>query len=95
VGDRAFFYHSNIGKAVVGVVTVSRAAMPDPSDASGKWVAVKVKPDRLLPRPVTLAAIKAEPRLAQCELVRLSRLSVCEFTRAEWDVVLELAGAEP
>lgn len=91
LGDRAFFYHSNIGKEVVGIVTVSAEGFPDPSDATGKWVSVKVKPKRKLTRPVTLAEIKAEPRLAGCELVRQSRLSVCEFTRAEWDVVLEMA----
>jgi predicted RNA-binding protein with PUA-like domain len=95
VGDQAFFYHSNIGKEVVGIVSVSAAAFPDPTDATGKWVSVKVKPVQKLAHPVTLAAIKREPRLANCELVRLSRLSVCEFTRAEWDVVLELAGATP
>ncbi len=91
VGDQAFFYHSNIGKEIVGIAAVSHAAMPDPTDSTGKWVAVKVTPMRKLARPVTLAAIKAEPRLAECELVRLSRLSVCQFTRAEWDVVLEMA----
>lgn len=90
-GDQAFFYHSNIGKEVVGVVTVSAEGFPDPSDTTGKWVSVKVKPKRKLARPVTLTEIKAEPRLTECELVRQSRLSVCEFTRAEWDVVLEMA----
>lgn len=95
VGDKAFFYHSNIGKEIVGVVTVTRASFPDPTDPTGKWVAVKVKPGKKLPRPVTLAEIKAEPRLADCEIVRQSRLSVCEFTREEWDVVLEMAKKPP
>lgn len=93
VGDRAVFYHSNIGKEIVGIVTVSAPGFPDPSDPTGKWVSVKVKPKRKLARPVTLAAIKAEPRLADCELVRLSRLSVCEFTQEEWDIVMEMASA--
>ena len=90
-GDRAFFYHSNIGKEVVGIVTVSAVGFPDPTDETGKWTSVRVKPVAKLKRPVTLAAIKAEPRLADCELVRQSRLSVCELTRKEWDVVLGMA----
>lgn len=91
VGDRAFFYHSNIGKEIVGVVRISHAAIPDPTDASGKWVAVKVTPDKKLARPVTLATINADPALGECELVRQSRLSVCELTKAEWDYILSLA----
>ncbi len=91
VGDQAFFYHSNIGKEIFGIATISAAGFPDPSDPDGKWVSVKVKPARKLNRPVTLAAIKADPRLAECELVRQSRLSVCEFTPGEWEVVLEMA----
>jgi len=91
VGDQAFFYHSNIGKEIVGVVTVSAPGFPDPSDPDGKWVSVKVKPVRKLDRPVTLAEIKAESRLADCELVRQSRLSVCEFTKHEWDIVLGMS----
>lgn len=91
VGDQAFFYHSNIGKEVVGMVTISAAGLTDPTDPTGKWAAVKVKPVRLLARPVTLAEIKAEPRLADSELVRQSRLSVCEFTPDEWQVVLEMS----
>lgn len=91
VGDQAFFYHSNIGKEIVGIVTVSRSALPDPTDPTGKWVAVKVKPKRKLSRPVTLAEIKGEPRLAQSEVVRQSRLSVCELTEAEWKIVLDIS----
>lgn len=92
VGDQAFFYHSNIGKEIVGVVTISASGLADPTDATGKWAAVRVRPLRRLDRPVTLAQIKAEPRLADCEIVRQSRLSVCELTRAEWDAILEMAG---
>lgn len=91
VGDQAFFYHSNIGKEIVGIVRVTEAGLVDPTDASGKWAAVRVKPVKRLARPVTLSEIKAEPLLAGSELVRLSRLSVCEFTKAEWDTVLGLA----
>ena len=90
VGDRAFFYHSNIGKEIVGIVEISEGGFPDPTDASGKWAAVKVKPVEKFAPPVTLAAIKAEPRLEDCELVKQSRLSVCELTPAEWRIVCEM-----
>lgn len=93
VGDQAFFYHSNIGLEIVGIVTISASGLADPTDDTGKWAAVKVKPLRKLPRPVTLKAIKAEPRLAECELIKLSRLSVAAITPAEWAVILEMAGA--
>lgn len=92
-GDRAFFYHSNIGKEIVGIVTISEGGLADPTDPTGKWAAVRVKPEERLPRAVTLAQIKAEPALAECELIRLSRLSVCEFTKDEWDTVLTMGGA--
>ena len=93
VGDRAFFYHSNIGKEIVGVVEISEAGLPDPSDPTGTWASVKVKPVEKLPRAVTLKQIKAEPRLAETELIRLSRLSVAEVRPAEWKQILKMAGA--
>lgn len=93
VGDLAFFYHSNIGKEIVGIVEISEAGLTDPTDPEGKWAAVRVKPKAPLPNPVTLATIKGEPRLADCELIKLSRLSVAELTADEWSVVLELGGA--
>ena len=91
VGDEAFFYHSNIGKEIVGVATISQSGLADPSDPDGKWAAVKVKPVRKLARPVTLAQIKADPALAEMELIRLSRLSVAVVTPAEWDYILKLS----
>ncbi len=91
VGDKAFFYHSNIGLEIVGIVTISGAGFPDPSDDSGKWVSVKVKPERKLARAVTLKEIKADPALADIELIRLSRLSVAELTHKEWDYIVGLA----
>jgi predicted RNA-binding protein with PUA-like domain len=90
-GDEAFFYHSMSDKAVVGIMRVTRAAQPDPKDPD--WVSVRVEPVRPLARPVTLAEIKAEPRLARMELIRQSRLSVAPVSAAEWQVVLELARA--
>ena len=88
-GDEAFFYHSMSDKAVVGIMRIAREAQPDPKDPN--WVAVRVEPVRPL-TPVTLAEIKAEPRLAKMELIRQSRLSVAPVRDDEWRVVLELAG---
>jgi predicted RNA-binding protein with PUA-like domain len=90
-GDEAFFYHSMSDKAVVGIMRVVREAQPDPKDK--EWVSVRVEPVKPLPRPVTLAEIKAEPRLANMELIRQSRLSVAPVRDEEWEVVLELATA--
>jgi len=89
VGDLAFFYHSVTGKEIVGIVEVSEAGLVDPKDE--KWAAVKVKPVRALERPVTLKEIKAEPALAEMEMVRLSRLSVAEVQPEEWEQVLTMA----
>ncbi|WP_421854748.1 EVE domain-containing protein [Novosphingobium sp.] len=92
VGDLAFFYHSNIGKEIVGIARISVAGLSDPTDPEGKWAAVKVKPVAKLKAPVTLAAIKANPALAEMELLRLSRLSVSAVRASEWDIVMEMAG---
>ncbi|MFA5990172.1 MAG: EVE domain-containing protein [Sphingomonas sp.] len=89
-GDEAIFYHSNVGKEAVGVARVTRSAQPDPTDA--KWVSVEFAVARPLPRPVTLAAMKAEPRLGDLRMIRQSRLSVSPVTDAEWAVILEMAG---
>jgi predicted RNA-binding protein with PUA-like domain len=88
-GDEAFFYHSMSDKAVVGIMRITREAQPDPQDPN--WVSVRVEPLKPLARPVTLAEIKAEPRLAKMELIRQSRLSVAPVRDEEWAVVLELA----
>ncbi len=90
-GDEAFFYHSGQDRAVVGIMAIAGAGKPDGPD--GAWVKVPVKPVRAL-NPVTLAAIKAEPRLAKIELVRQSRLSVAPVRDEEWAVVLEMAGEQ-
>ena len=90
VGDEAFFYHSNIGKEIVGIVRISEAGLADPTDPDGKWAAVRVKPVRKLAKAVTLAQIKADPGLPEIELVRLSRLSVAAITPAEWAHILRL-----
>jgi predicted RNA-binding protein with PUA-like domain len=94
VGELGFFYHSNEGKAIVGVVEVCKAYRPDPTDASGKFGMVDIRAVRPLPRPVTLEAVKAEQRLASMALVTNSRLSVQPVTAAEWAVVCEMGALE-
>jgi predicted RNA-binding protein with PUA-like domain len=91
-GDRAFFYHSNIGKEIVGIVEVIREHHPDPTDKTGRFVVVDVKAVEPVPQPVTLAAIKAEPRLKDMALLKYSRLSVQPVTAAEWKIVLRMGG---
>lgn len=90
-GDEAFFYHSNIGKEIVGIVRISKDGISDPTDPEGKWAAVKVKPVRKLKRPVTLKEIKADSKLADIELIRLSRLSVAVITPDEWDYIIAMS----
>ena len=93
VGDEAFFYHSREGLEIVGICTISVAGIADPTDPTGKWAAVKVKPKERFARPVSLAAIKAEPRLAQMQLIRQSRLSVSPVTAEEWAVICAMGRA--
>ena len=92
IGDQALFYHSNIGKAAVGIVEVVREAYPDPTAESGPWVCVDLRAVAPLPRPVTLAAIKGQPALAEMALLRQSRLSVSPVSDAHWRHILGLAG---
>lgn len=89
VGDQALFYHSNTEKAAVGIMEVTRTWQPDGDD--GKWASVAVKPVRPLAKPVTLAAIKAEPKLASLMMLKQSRLSVSKVEPAEWALLLEMA----
>ena len=91
VGDLAFFYHSNIGKEIVGVMRVSKAAYPDPSARGEDWSVVEVEPVKALATPVTLAAIKADPALKDLQLLRRSRLSVVPVSAEHWKHVLGLA----
>jgi predicted RNA-binding protein with PUA-like domain len=91
-GERGFFYHSNDERAIVGIVEVIKTYYPDHTDETGKFGMVDVKAAKALKKPVTLAEIKAEPRLADMVLVNNSRLSVQPVTDAEWAVVMEMAG---
>jgi predicted RNA-binding protein with PUA-like domain len=90
-GELAFFYHSVTGKEIVGVVEITRAGLADPKDETGTWAAVEIKPVSKLERPVTLAEIKADPSLAEIELLRQSRLSVAEIRPQEWEKILSMA----
>ncbi len=91
-GDLAFFYHSNIGKQIVGIVTVEREAYPDPTAEKGDWVSVDMKAVRPLPKPVSLADIKADPEFADLALVRQSRLSVMPISKTHWDRLCRMGG---
>jgi predicted RNA-binding protein with PUA-like domain len=92
-GDRAFFYHSNIGKEIVGIVEVIREHYPDPTAKAGDpWVVVDVKAIEPVPKPVTLEAVKAEPKLKAMALVNRSRLSVQPVTAEEWKLVCRMGG---
>ncbi len=92
VGDEAFFYHSNIGLEVVAIITISHEHFIDPTDEKARFVAVKVKPVRKLAQSVTLKAIKANPNLAEMEMLRQSRLSVAPVRATEWKEILKMAG---
>ena len=91
-GDELFFYHSNEGLEIVGIAKVVKEAYQDPTTDEDAWVVVDVKPARKLKKPVSLAQMKADKRLANMDLLRLGRLSVGKVTDEEWKVVLELAG---
>ena len=92
VGDLAFFYHSGDEKSIVGIVEVTRTYHPDPTDPKGRFGMVEVKILKPLPQPVTLKAIKADPRFNQLALVRQSRLSVMPIDAASWTILCEMGG---
>jgi predicted RNA-binding protein with PUA-like domain len=92
LGDRALFYHSNIGLECVGIMEIVRTAEQDSTDETGKWMAVEVAPVKKLANPVTLKAIKAEPALADMAMIRQSRLSVSPVRDAEYAKILAMAG---
>jgi predicted RNA-binding protein with PUA-like domain len=92
LGDRAFFYHSNVGKEIVGVVEVVREAYPDPTADTGGWVCVDMKAVAPMPRPVTLVEIKTDPHFTDIALVRYSRLSVMPISQPHWNRICHLGG---
>lgn len=90
-GDEAFFYHSNEGMEIVGIAKVTKEFYQDPTTEDNNWVAVDFKPSVKLKKPVTLAQMKAEKRLANMALIRISRLSVSPVTEEEWNIILQMA----
>jgi predicted RNA-binding protein with PUA-like domain len=93
-GERAFFYHTGDEKQVVGIVQVIREAYKDPSDEKGVFLAVDVEAEKPFPKPVTLAAVKAEPRLKDMALAKYPRLSVQPVTPQEWKIVCAMGGVK-
>jgi predicted RNA-binding protein with PUA-like domain len=94
-GDRAFFYHSNEGKEIVGIVEIVREHYPDPTAKPGEpWVVVDVAARDAMPKPVTLEAVKAEPKLKDMALIKFSRLSVQPVTAAEWALICRMGGVK-
>jgi predicted RNA-binding protein with PUA-like domain len=91
-GDRAFFYHSGEGKAVVGIVEVIKEYYPDDTDATGTFGMVDVKAVEALPEPVTLGQVKAEPKLKDMALIKYSRLSVQPVSDEKWRIVRRMGG---
>jgi predicted RNA-binding protein with PUA-like domain len=95
-GELGFFYHTGAEKAVVGIVKIVKEAHPESTDPTGQWECVDVAAVAALPRPVTLAEIKANPKLKDMVLARVSRLSVQPVSPQEWSIICKLAGlAEP
>jgi predicted RNA-binding protein with PUA-like domain len=91
-GDLAFFYHSNVGKEIVGIVEIIKTFHPDPTDSSGKFGMVDVRAVKPLKRPVTLEEIKADPRFSDLALVKMSRLSVQPVPADDWRAICALGG---
>ncbi len=91
VGDFAFFYHSNIGKEIVGVAKVVKGAYQDPTTEDPNWVSVDVSPERKLKRPVSLKELKEDPKMQNLGLVRLSRLSVIPITEEDFNYIVDLS----
>ena len=94
MGDQVLYYHSNEGLEIVGVAEVVKEAYQDPTTEDNNWVAVDLKPVKTLPNTVSLAAIKADPKLQSMQLVKLSRLSVCGVTAEEYKHIMLLAGVK-
>lgn len=90
-GDAVFFYHSVVGKEIMGIARVVREAYPDPTAKEGDWSAVDLAPEKALARPVSLEEIKGNPKLKEMALLRLSRLSVQPVTSAQFDEIVRMA----
>lgn len=91
-GDKALFYHSNIGREIVGIATIHREFFPDPTIDDDRWVAVEVVPDKAFKRPVTLETIKSTPELAKLPLITHSRLSVMPVSSEDFKLLKKMGG---
>ena len=91
VGDLAFFYHSNVGKEIVGIVKITKEYYQDSTTDQVAWVSVDFAPVKELNKPVTLAQVKSDPKLKDFELIKLSRLSVASVKKSEWDYILKIS----
>jgi predicted RNA-binding protein with PUA-like domain len=91
VGDKALFYHSNIDKAVVGIMKIIKTAYQDPTTNETQWVCVDVAPFKKLKNPVSLADIKANPKLQEIKMIKQSRLSVIDLTKTEFEEILNMS----
>jgi predicted RNA-binding protein with PUA-like domain len=94
LGDQAFFYHSNVGREIVGIVEIVREAYPDETDPAGRFVMVDVKAVKTFPNPVGLSSIKADPSLQAMALLKQSRLSVQPVQPREWQIICQLGGLD-
>jgi len=93
-GDQVLWYHSNEGMEIVGIAKVVKEYYQDPTTTEAAWVVVDLKPFKKLKKPVALAAVKADTRLADMDLVRLGRLSVQTVKEAEWNIIMEMSGTK-
>lgn len=91
-GDKAFFYHSNDGREIVGIAEIVREHYPDPTDESSKFVCVDIKAVKPVAKPVTLTQLKSDPRFTEMALIKFSRLSVQPVTADEWKMICKMAG---
>jgi predicted RNA-binding protein with PUA-like domain len=94
IGEKALYYHSNEGLAIVGIAEITKAAYQDPTTDDTNWVVVDLKPVQAIPKPVTLATLKADPFFASMDLIRLGRLSVGRVTPDEYERILQLGGLQ-
>ena len=92
-GDLALFYHSNIGKEIVGIATISKEHFPDPTIDDERWLAIKVKPKKAFKRPVTLIEMKADPMLINLPLIKHSRLSVMPISEEDFNYIIKLSNS--
>ncbi len=93
-GEQAYFYHSNEGLAIVGIAKVSKEAFQDPGTENPNWVAIEIKAFKKLKRPVTLASMKANPKLNNMGIIKIGRISVSQVSEEEWNEILKMSETE-